>query len=55
MFKLDKNKNCKNTNECISVGYDIYKEVNNPLNKEDVDNTMNTLRTIIESVSINIP
>lgn len=51
MFKLNKNKNCRDTDECISIEYGIYEEVSNPLSKKDVDNTMNTLRAIVESVN----
>lgn len=51
MFDLNKDKNCENAKECGRVGYGIYKEVSTPLNKEDIDNTMNILQTIIESVN----
>ncbi|EKE20813.1 MAG: hypothetical protein ACD_7C00468G0005 [uncultured bacterium] len=54
MFDLNKNKDCGNASGCRRVGYGIYKEVHNPLSKEDVDNTMNTLRAIVESVNNNV-
>ena len=54
MFDLNKDNNCGNTSGCRRVGYGIYEEVSNPLSKKDVDNTMNTLRAIVESVNYNM-
>ncbi|MCK9379348.1 MAG: hypothetical protein M0P97_04370 [Candidatus Moranbacteria bacterium] len=55
MFDLNKDKNCGDASGCERVGYGIYKEVSTPLSEEDIDNTMNTLRAIIESVNFNMP
>lgn len=54
MFDLNRDKNCGNAGECMRIGYGIYKEVSHSLSNEDIDNTMNTLRTIIESINSNI-
>lgn len=55
MFDLNKDKNCGDAGGCMRVGYGIYKEVPNPLNKNDIDDTMDTLRDIIESVNFVMP
>lgn len=36
--------------DCIKIGYGIYKEVPTPLSKTEVDRTMDSLRSIVESL-----
>lgn len=55
MFDLNKDKNCGDASKCQRVGYGIYKQVSTPLTEEDINNTMNTLRVIVESVNFNMP
>ena len=52
MFDLNKEKNCGGASGCRRVGYGIYKETSVPLKKKDIDDTMSTLRSIVESVNI---
>lgn len=55
MFDLNKEENCGNAGGCERIGYGIYKEVSTPLSKESIDNTMDTLRAIVESVNVSMP
>ena len=38
---------------CLIIGYGIYKETAKPFTKKDVDETMDTLRAIVESLQYN--
>lgn len=55
MFDLNKKDNCGDAGECKRVGYGIYKEVKTLLDKNNIDDTMNTIRAIVETVDYNIP
>jgi hypothetical protein len=55
MLDLNKGEDCGNAGKCMRVGYGIYKQVSDPLSEEDINNTMNILRAIIESVNFKNP
>lgn len=47
-----KEESCFQDKTCMRIGYGIYQEVDAPLKKRDIDEVMETLREIVQSVQV---